>query len=167
MIDVREEIANAPIGHGINVSSPRSFDWWFSYDGYDTFIKLRNSLSDEAVHLLPSQAGFTWFERTRWFNDRVRWSRAKFSDRYGRSDVLLAACGSPRSLASQRRFSRISFWSFCGFGYPGADSARLLPIGVTYVNEYRAARFEKHFQRGSLASVGHRRHSRVSGLGIF
>src|ERR1700681_1619658 len=145
MIDVREEIANSPIGRYHRLIAVLIWMVVF-FDGYDTFNPAYViHYVMKPWHLLPSQAGFLVSSGLVGFmiGSLVQ---GKFSDRYGRRTVLLAALWIATIFSLGTAMFANSFWSFCGFRLlTGIGLGALLPIGVTYVNEYAPRRFANTF----------------------
>jgi len=151
MIDVREEIAKAPIGPYHRLIA--LLIWMFVFfDGYDTFNPAYViHYVMKPWHLAPSQAGFLVSSGLVGFMIGSL-AQGKFSDRYGRRSVLLAALWIATIFSLfTARFAN-SFWSFCGFRLlTGIGLGALLPIGVTYVNEYAPRRLANTFSTWSWA----------------
>jgi MFS family permease len=167
MIDVREEIANAPIGR---------YHWLIAgliwmvvfFDGYDTFNPAYViHYVMKPWHLLPSQAGFLVSSGLVGFmiGSLVQ---GKFSDRYGRRAVLLTALWIATIFSLATAIFADSFWSFCGFRLlTGIGLGALLPIGVTYVNEYAPRRLANTFSTWSWAFGWSTGGVVASAVGIF
>ena len=151
MIDVREEIAKAPIGPYHRLIALLIWMVVF-FDGYDTFNPAY------VIHyvmkpwrLAPSQAGFLVSSGLVGFMIGSL-AQGKFSDRYGRRSVLLAALWIATIFSLATAMFANSFWSFCGFRLlTGIGLGALLPIGVTYVNEYAPRRLANTFSTWSWA----------------
>jgi benzoate transport len=145
MIDVREEIANAPIGRYHRLIAVLIGTVVF-FDGYDTFNPAY------VIHyvmkpwrLLPSQAGFLVSSGLIGFMIGSL-AQGKFSDRYGRRAALLVAIWIATIFSFATAFFANSFWSFCSFRIlTGIGLGALLPIGVTFVNEYAPRRLSNTF----------------------
>jgi MFS family permease len=145
LIDVRREIANAPIGR---------YHWLIAvligmvvfFDGYDTFNPAYViHYVMKPWHLLPGQAGFLVSSGLIGFMIGAL-AQGKFSDRYGRRATLLVALWIATIFSLATAVFANSFWSFCGFRLlTGIGLGALLPIGVTYVNEYAPRRFANTF----------------------
>jgi MFS family permease len=167
MIDVREEIANALIGR---------YHWLIAgliwmvvfFDGYDTFNPAYViHYVMKPWHLLPSQAGFLVSSGLVGFmiGSLVQ---GKFSDRYGRRAVLLTALWIATIFSLATAIFADSFWSFCGFRLlTGIGLGALLPIGVTYVNEYAPRRLANTFSTWSWAFGWSTGGVVASAVGIF
>jgi AAHS family 4-hydroxybenzoate transporter-like MFS transporter len=145
LIDVRQEIADAPIGR---------YHWLIAvligmvvfFDGYDTFNPAYViHYVMKPWHLLPGQAGFLVSSGLIGFMIGAL-VQGKFSDRYGRRATLLVALWVATIFSLATAVFANSFWSFCGFRFlTGIGLGALLPIGVTYVNEYAPRRFANTF----------------------
>jgi MFS family permease len=145
LIDVRQEIADAPIGR---------YHWLIAvligmvvfFDGYDTFNPAYViHYVTKPWHLLPGQAGFLVSSGLIGFMIGAL-AQGKFSDRYGRRATLLVALWIATIFSLATAVFANSFWSFCGFRFlTGIGLGALLPIGVTYVNEYAPRRFANTF----------------------
>jgi MFS family permease len=152
MIDVREEMANAPIGRYHCLVAVLIWMVVF-FDGYDTFNPAYViHYVMKPWHLLPSQAGFLVSSGLVGFmiGSLVQ---GKFSDRYGRRTVLLVALWIATIFSLATAVFANSFWSFfCGFRLlTGIGLGALLPIGITYVNEYAPRRLANTFSTWSWA----------------
>lgn len=167
MIDVREEIANAPIGPYHRLIAALIWMVVF-FDGYDTFNPAYViHYVMKPWHLLPSQAGFLVSSGLVGFmiGSLVQ---GKFSDRYGRRSVLLTALWIASIFSLATAVFANSFWSFCGFRLlTGIGLGALLPIGVTYVNEYAPRRFANTFSTWSWAFGWATGGIVASAIGIF
>jgi MFS family permease len=167
MIDIREEIANAPIGR---------YHWLIAgliwmvvfFDGYDTFNPAYViHYVVKPWHLLPSQAGFLVSSGLVGFMIGSM-IQGKFSDRYGRRAVLLAALWIATVFSFATAVFAHSFRSFCGFRLlTGIGLGALLPIGVTYVNEYAPRRLANTFSTWSWAFGWATGGIVASAIGIF
>lgn len=151
MIDVREEIAKAPIGPYHRLIAVLIWMVVF-FDGYDTFNPAYViHYVTKPWHLLPSQAGFLVSSGLIGFmiGSLVQ---GIFSDRYGRRAVLLTALWIATVFSLATAVFANSFWSFCEFRFlTGIGLGALLPIGVTYVNEYAPRRLANTFSTWSWA----------------
>lgn len=145
MIDVREEIANAPIG-GYHRFLALLIGLVVFFDGYDTFNPAY------VIHyvakpwrLSPSQAGFLVSSGLIGFMIGSL-LQGKFSDRYGRRATLLTALWIVTIFSFLTAALGRSFLSFCGLRLlTGLGMGALLPLGVTYVNEYAPRRLANTF----------------------
>src|SRR5487761_1030231 len=140
MIDVREEIANAPIG-GYHRFLALLIGMVVFFDGYDTFNPAYViHYVAKPWHLAPSQAGLLVSSGLIGFMIGSL-LQGKFSDRYGRRATLLAALWIVTIFSFATAALGRSFFSFCGFRFlTGLGMGALLPLGVTYVNEYAPRR---------------------------
>ena len=144
-IDVREEIATAPLGRyhaliGILIGLAVFFD------GYDTFN------AAYVIHyvmkpwrLAPSQAGFLVSSGLIGFmiGSLVQ---GKFSDRVGRRATLIGALWIATIFSFATATLANSFVTFCALRLlTGLGLGALLPVGVTYMNEYSPRRFRNMF----------------------
>lgn len=144
-IDVREEIATAPLGRyhaliGILIGLAVFFD------GYDTF---NSAYVIHYVmrpwHLAPSQAGFLVSSGLIGFmiGSLVQ---GKFSDRYGRRATLIGALWIATLFSFATATLANSFLTFCVLRLlTGLGLGALLPVGVTYMNEYSPRRLRNMF----------------------
>jgi MFS transporter, AAHS family, 4-hydroxybenzoate transporter len=145
MIDVREEIASAPIG-GYHRFLAVLIGLVVFFDGYDTFNPAY------VIHyvakpwqLSPSQAGLLVSSGLIGFMIGSI-LQGKFSDRYGRRSTLLAALWIVTVFSFATATLGRSFLTFCGFRLlTGLGMGALLPLGVTYVNEYAPRRLANTF----------------------
>jgi MFS family permease len=167
MIDVREEIANAPIGAYHRLIAVLIWMVVF-FDGYDTFNPAYViHYVMKPWHLTPSQAGFLVSSGLVGFmiGSLVQ---GKFSDRYGRRAVLLTALWIATIFSFATALFANSFWSFCGLRLlTGIGLGALLPIGVTYVNEYAPRRLANTFSTWSWAFGWGTGGIVASAIGIF
>lgn len=145
MIDVREEIANAPIG-GYHRFLALLIGLVVFFDGYDTFNPAYViHYVAKPWHLAPSQAGLLVSSGLIGFMIGAL-LQGKFSDRYGRRSTLLAALWIVTLFSFATAALGRSFISFCGFRLlTGLGMGALLPLGVTYVNEYAPRRLANTF----------------------
>lgn len=145
MIDVRKEIAAAPLG-GFHYLIGSLIALIVFFEGYDTFN------AAYVIHyvmkpwrLLEGQAGL--LVSSGMFGFMVSSiCQGKLSDRYGRRRTLLGALwlASLGSLATGL-FGR-SFNSFCAARFAtGLGLGVLLPVGVTYMKEWAPARLGNTF----------------------
>ena len=145
MIDVRQEIANAPIGRyhrliAILIGLVVLFD---SYDTFTPAYVIHYVM--KPWHLLPSQAGFLVSSGLIGFMIGSL-AQGKLSDQYGRRAALLVALWIATIFSFATAVFANSFWSFCGFRLlTGIVLGALLPIGITFVNEYAPRRFVNTF----------------------
>jgi len=145
MIDVREEIASAPIGPYHRFLA-LLIGMVVFFDGYDTFNPAY------VIHyvakpwqLAPSQAGLLVSSGLIGFMIGSL-LQGKFSDRYGRRATLLAALWIVTVFSFATAALGNSFFAFCGFRLlTGLGMGALLPLGVTYVNEYAPRRLANTF----------------------
>jgi len=144
-VDVREEIANAPIGAyhrliGVLVGLAVFFD------GYDTFnAAYVIHYVMQPWHLAPSQAGFLVSSGLIGFMIGSL-IQGKFSDRFGRRATLIGALWIATIFSFGTATLANSFLTFCGMRLlTGIGLGALLPVGVTYMNEYSPRRFRNLF----------------------
>ena len=145
MIDIREEIAEAPIG-GYHRFLALLIGMVVFFDGYDTFNPAY------VIHyvakpwrLAPSQAGLLDSSGLIGFMIGSL-LQGKFSDRYGRRATLLAALWTVTIFSLATAVLGRSFVTFCGLRLlTGLGMGALLPLGVTYVNEYAPRRLANTF----------------------
>jgi MFS family permease len=145
MIDVRREIAAAPLGrHHFLIASLIALIVFF--DGYDTFnAAYVIHYVMKPWHLLGGQAGLLVSSGMFGFLSSSL-CQGKLSDRYGRRATLLGALwiASLGSLATALLAN--SFLSFCAARFfTGLGLGVLLPIGVTYMKEWAPARLGNTF----------------------
>ncbi len=145
MIDVREEIANAPIGPYHRFLALLIGTVVF-FDGYDTFNPAYViHYVMKPWHLVASQAGLLVSSGLIGFMIGAL-LQGKFSDRYGRRATLLVALWFATIFSFATAAFANSFWTFCAFRLiTGLGLGTLLPIGVTYVNEYAPRRLANTF----------------------
>jgi AAHS family 4-hydroxybenzoate transporter-like MFS transporter len=145
MIDVREEIANAPIG-GYHRFLALLIGLVVFFDGYDTFNPAYViHYVAKPWHLAPGQAGLLVSSGLIGFMIGSV-LQGKFSDRYGRRATLLGALWIVTFFSFATAALGRSFFSFCGFRLlTGLGMGALLPLGVTYVNEYAPRRLANTF----------------------
>jgi AAHS family 4-hydroxybenzoate transporter-like MFS transporter len=144
-IDVREEVAIAPLGRyhaliGILIGLAVFFD------GYDTFnAAYVIHYVMKPWHLAPSQAGFLVSSGLIGFmiGSLVQ---GKFSDRVGRRATLIGALWVATIFSFATATLANSFVTFCALRLlTGLGLGALLPVGVTYMNEYSPRRFRNSF----------------------
>jgi AAHS family 4-hydroxybenzoate transporter-like MFS transporter len=145
MIDVREEIETAPI---------RPYHYFLAwlvamivfFDGYDTFnaayvihyVILPWHLTSSEAGLLVS-SGLFGFTISAIF-------QGKFSDRYGRRKTLLAALWIASIFSFATAALAHSFLTFCAYRFlTGIGLGILLPVSVTYINEFAPRRMKHAF----------------------
>ena len=144
-IDVREEIATAPLGryHAL-IGVLIGFAVFF--DGYDTFnAAYVIHYVMKPWHLVPSQAGFLVSSGLIGFmiGSLVQ---GKFSDRVGRRATLIGALWIATIFSFATAMLAHSFVTFCALRLlTGLGLGALLPVGVTYMNEYSPRRFRNIF----------------------
>src|SRR5579862_6818571 len=145
MIDVREEIANAPIG-GYHRFLALLIGLVVFFDGYDTFNPAYViHYVAKPWHLAPSQAGLLVSSGLIGFMIGSL-QQGKFSDRYGRRLTLLGALWIVTVFSFATATLGRSFFSFCTLRLlTGLGMGALLPLGVTYVNEYAPRRLANTF----------------------
>ena len=145
MIDVREEIANAPIG-GYHRFLALLIGLVVFFDGYDTFNPAYViHYVAKPWHLAPGQAGLLVSSGLIGFMIGAV-LQGKFSDRYGRRATLLCALWIVTLFSFMTAALGRSFFSFCGLRLlTGLGMGALLPLGVTYVNEYAPRRLANTF----------------------
>ena len=145
MIDVREEIASAPIG-GYHRFLALLIGLVVFFDGYDTFNPAYViHYVAKPWHLAPSQAGLLVSSGLIGFMIGSL-LQGKFSDRYGRRATLLTALWIVTVFSFATAALGRSFISFCALRLlTGLGMGALLPLGVTYVNEYAPRRLANTF----------------------
>ncbi len=145
MIDVREEIANAPVGRYHRFLA-LLIGLVVFFDGYDTFNPAYViHYVAKPWHLRPSQAGLLVSSGLIGFMIGSL-LQGKFSDRYGRRATLLVALWIVTVFSLATAALGHSFLTFCGFRLlTGLGMGALLPLGVTYVNEYAPRRLANTF----------------------
>src|SRR6266852_1849234 len=145
MIDVREEIANAPIGRYHRFLA-LLIGMVVFFDGYDTFNPAYViHYVTKPWHLAPGQAGLLVSSGLIGFMIGSL-AQGKFSDRYGRRTTLLAALWIATLFSFATAVLANSFLTFCGLRLlTGIGLGALLPVGVTYINEYAPRRFAQRF----------------------
>ena len=145
MIDVREEIANAPIGTYHRFLA-LLIGLVVFFDGYDTFNPAY------VIHyvmkpwrLSAGRAG--WLVSSGLVGFMIgSLLQGKFSDRYGRRKTLLVALWIVTIFSFATAALGRSFFSFCALRFlTGLGMGALLPLGVTYVNEYAPRRLTNTF----------------------
>ena len=145
MIDVREEISNAPIGR-YHVVLAVLIGLVVFFDGYDTFNPAYViHYVAKPWHLAPGQAG--WLVSSGLIGFMIgSLLQGKFSDRYGRRATLLGALWIVTVFSFLTAAFGRSFFTFCGLRLlTGLGMGALLPLGVTYVNEYAPRRLANTF----------------------
>ena len=144
-IDVREEIASAPIGR-YHVFLALLIGMVVFFDGYDTFNPAYViHYVMKPWHLAPGQAGLIVSSGLIGFMIGAL-LQGKFSDRYGRRATLLAALWIATIFSLATAALARSFVAFCIFRVlTGIGLGTLLPLGVTYVNEYAPRRLANTF----------------------
>ncbi len=144
-IDVREEIATAPLGryHGL-IGVLIGLAVFF--DGYDTFnAAYVIHYVMKPWHLAPSQAGFLVSSGLIGFMIGSL-GQGKFSDRYGRHATLIGALWVATLFSFATATLANSFVAFCSLRLlTGLGLGALLPVGVTYMNEYSPRRLQNMF----------------------
>jgi AAHS family 4-hydroxybenzoate transporter-like MFS transporter len=145
VIDVREEIASAPIG-GYHRFLALLIGMVVFFDGYDTFNPAYViHYVAKPWHLAPSQAGLLVSSGLIGFMIGSL-LQGKFSDRYGRRATLLTALWIVTIFSFATAALGRSFVSFCTLRLlTGLGMGALLPLGVTYVNEYAPRRLANTF----------------------
>ena len=144
-IDVREEIASAPLGR-YHVLIAALIGLAVFFDGYDTFnAAYVIHYVMKPWHLAPSQAGFLVSSGLIGFMIGSL-AQGKFSDRYGRRATLIGALWIATIFSFLTAALANSFVMFCGLRLlTGLGLGALLPVGVTYMNEYSPRRFRNSF----------------------
>src|ERR1700730_1396144 len=145
MIDVREEIANAPIGRYHRFLA-LLIGMVVFFDGYDTFNPAYViHYVMKPWHLPAGRA--SWLVSSGLIGFMIgSLLQGKFSDRYGRRSTLLAALWIVTVFSFATAALGNSFVSFCGLRLlTGLGMGALLPLGVTYVNEYAPRRLANTF----------------------
>ena len=145
MIDVREEIASAPIGRYHRFLA-MLIGMVVFFDGYDTFNPAYViHYVAKPWHLAPGQAGLLVSSGLIGFMIGSL-LQGKFSDRYGRRATLLVALWIVTVFSFATATLGNSFFTFCGLRLlTGLGMGALLPLGVTYVNEYAPRRLANTF----------------------
>lgn len=145
VIDVREEIANAPIGR-YHVFLAALIGMVVFFDGYDTFNPAYViHYVMRPWHLVSSQAGLIVSSGLIGFMIGAL-LQGKSSDRYGRRATLLCALWIATLFSFATAAFANSFWTFCSLRLlTGIGLGTLLPLGVTYVNEYAPRRLANTF----------------------
>jgi AAHS family 4-hydroxybenzoate transporter-like MFS transporter len=145
MIDVREEIASAPIG-GYHRFLALLIGMVVFFDGYDTFNPAYViHYVAKPWHLAPSQAGLLVSSGLIGFMVGSL-LQGKFSDRYGRRRTLLVALWIVTIFSFATAALGRSFLTFCSLRLlTGLGMGALLPLGITYVNEYAPRRLANTF----------------------
>lgn len=145
MIDVREEIANAPIGR-YHCFLALLIGLIVFFDGYDTFnAAYVIHYVTKPWHLLPGQAGFLVSSSLVGFMIGA-FAQGKFSDRHGRRVTLLAALWIATVFSFATAVLARSYLTFCVLRLlTGIGLGVLLPLGVTYMNEYAPRRLKHTF----------------------
>ncbi len=145
MIDVREEIASAPIGRYHRFLA-LLIGMVVFFDGYDTFNPAYViHYVAKPWHLAPGQAGLLVSSGLIGFMIGSL-LQGKFSDRYGRRATLLVALWIVTVFSFATATLGNSFFTFCGLRLlTGLGMGALLPLGVTYVNEYAPRRLANTF----------------------
>src|SRR3974377_1549719 len=136
MIDVREEIANAPIGRSHRFLALLVGMVVF-FDGYDTFNPAYViHYVAKPWHLAQRQAGLLVSSGLIGFMIGSL-LQGKFSDRYGRRATLLVALWIVTGFSLATAVFADSFWTFCGLRLlTGLGMGAVLPAGRTQLNEY-------------------------------
>jgi AAHS family 4-hydroxybenzoate transporter-like MFS transporter len=167
MIDVRQEIAEAPMGR-YHYLIAVLIGMVVFFDGYDTFNPAYViHYVMKPWHLLASQAGFLVSSGLIGFMIGAL-TQGKFSDRYGRRATLLAALWIATIFSLATALFANSFWPFCGLRFlTGTGLGALLPIGVTYVNEYAPRRLANTFSTWGWAFGWAAGGVVASAIGIF
>jgi AAHS family 4-hydroxybenzoate transporter-like MFS transporter len=145
MIDVREEIANAPIGPYHRFLA-LLIGMVVVFDGYDTFNPAYViHYVMKPWHLAAGQAG--WLVSSGLIGFMIgSLLQGKFSDRYGRRLTLLGSLWIVTIFSFATAALGRSFWTFFGLRFlTGLGMGALLPLGVTYVNEYAPRRLANTF----------------------
>jgi len=145
MIDVREEIANAPIGRYHRFLA-LLIGMVVFFDGYDTFNPAYViHYVMKPWHLAAGLAG--WLVSSGLIGFMIgSLLQGKFSDRFGRRATLLVALWIVTIFSFATATLGRSFLSFCILRLlTGLGMGALLPLGVTYVNEYAPRRLANTF----------------------
>jgi MFS family permease len=145
VIDVREEIANASVGP-YHLFLAALIGMVVFFDGYDTFNPAYViHYVMKPWHLVPSQAGLIVSSGLIGFMIGAL-VQGKLSDRHGRRATLLAALWIATLFSFATAAFARSFVAFCVFrALTGIGLGTLLPLGVTYVNEYAPRRLANTF----------------------
>lgn len=145
MIDVREEIANAPIGRYHRFLA-LLIGMVVFFDGYDTFNPAYViHYVAKPWHLAQGQAGMLVSSGLVGFMIGSL-LQGKFSDRYGRRATLLVALWIVTIFSLATAVLGNSFLAFCVLRLlTGLGMGALLPLGVTYINEYAPRRLTNTF----------------------
>lgn len=144
-LDVREEIAHAPLGRfHLRVAALIGFIIFF--EGYDTFnAAYVIHYVSQPWGLSPSQAGLLVSSGMIGFALGAL-AQGRFSDRYGRRLALLVALWIVSIFSLATAVLGTSFGWFCGCRLiTGIGLGVLLPTGVTYLNEYAPRRLKNTF----------------------
>lgn len=167
MIDVREEIAAAPLGPYHRLIAVLIGMAVF-FDGYDTFNPAYViHYVMRPWHLQPGQAGFLVSSGLIGFMIGSL-AQGKFSDRWGRRSTLLGALWIATVFSFATAIFARSFLSFCALRLvTGIGLGALLPIGVTYVNEYAPRRLANTFSNWGWALGWSAGGVVASAVGIF
>src|ERR1700674_2631241 len=145
MIDVREEIANAPIGRYHRFLA-LLIGMVVFFDGYDTFNPAYViHYVMKPWHLAAGLAG--WLVSSGLIGFMIgSLLQGKFSDRFGRRATLIVALWIVTIFSFLTAALARSFLSFCILRLlTGLGIGALLPLGVTYVNEYAPRRLANTF----------------------
>ena len=145
MIDVREEIASAPIG-GYHRFLALLIGMVVFFDGYDTFNPAYViHYVMKPWHLAAGLAG--WLVSSGLIGFMIgSLLHGMFSDRFGRRATLLTSLWIVTIFSFATAALGRSFWSFCILrALTGLGMGALLPLGVTYVNEYAPRRLANTF----------------------
>lgn len=144
-IDVREEVATAPLGR-FHVLVAALISLIVFFDGYDTFN------ASYVIHytvrpwgLSPSQAGLLVSSGLFGFMAGAIF-QGRLSDRYGRRKALLLALWIATIFSFGTAQFAHSFITFCTLQFfAGIGLGALLPLGVTYMNEFAPRKFLNSF----------------------
>jgi AAHS family 4-hydroxybenzoate transporter-like MFS transporter len=144
-LDVREEIARAPVG-GYHVQLTLLVGLIVFFEGYDTFN------AAYVLHyvvgpwgLRPGQAGLLISSAMVGFMIGAL-AQGKASDRFGRRSTLLAALWVATAFSLVTAGFARSFATFCALRLlTGIGLGTLLPVSVAYLNEFAPARLKHSF----------------------
>lgn len=144
-IDIRQEEASAPIGryHLLIAALIAAVVFFDSYGTFNAAYVMHYVV--RPWHLSPSEAGFLVSSGLIGFMLGAL-TQGAFSDRYGRRPVLLAALWIATLFSAATAVFADSFLSFCTLRFcMGVGLGALLPLGVTYMNEFAPLRFRNTF----------------------
>ena len=167
MIDIREEIAGAPIG-GYHRFLALLIGMVVFFDGYDTFNPAYViHYVAKPWHLAPGQAGLLVSSGLIGFMIGAL-LQGKFSDRYGRRATLLVALWIVTAFSLATAVFGNSFFAFCALRLlTGSRHGCAFAARRDLRQRIRAAPPRQHvFHVGLGVGVGHRRHCRGGDWGL-